>query len=90
MVEDSKPPPSGRTGECVMRFVSMMKQKGVTFCFVCVCAVCCVGDWLACVRACSGLALDVPAQLLGFIPQVRSAVGLQRGQGALQLLPALH
>lgn len=39
--------------------------------------------------------LDLPAllpaaQLLGLIPQVRSAVWLQRWQGALQLLPALH
>lgn len=43
---------------------------------------------LAAVR--SRLALDMSAQLLGLIPQVRSAVGLQRRQGALQLLPALH
>lgn len=43
---------------------------------------------LAAVR--SRLALDVSAQLLGLIPQIRPAVGLQRRQGALQLLPALH
>lgn len=43
---------------------------------------------LAAVR--SRLALDVSAQLLGLIPQIRPAVGLQRRQGTLQLLPALH
>ncbi|KAF3852185.1 hypothetical protein F7725_005540 [Dissostichus mawsoni] len=31
------------------------------------------------------LALDMPAQLLGLILQVRPAVGLHRGEGALQL-----
>lgn len=41
-------------------------------------------------RGCSGLALDVPPQLLGLVPQVGSAVRLQRRQGALQLLPALR
>jgi len=50
---------------------------------VCVCVCVCV-----CAR--SGLALDVPAQLLGLVLQVRSAVGLQRCQRALQLLAALR
>lgn len=33
---------------------------------------------VAVIRGCSWLALDVPAQLLGLIPQVGSAVRLQR------------
>lgn len=36
----------------------------------------------------SGLTLDASAQLLGLVPQLGPAVGLQRGQGALQLLAA--
>lgn len=98
-----KPQVIGVSGESIKRFVNTATKKKKTcvkdeimWCvsirreFV---VMFFFWEWLMCVgvvQGCSGLALDVPAQLLGFVPQVGSAVRLQCWQGALQLLPALH